>query len=743
MFSNFNRRPSKVDTHLLKRNPSFWPFTFVALESNDTTMSRITPGGRRRPLYPMAWGAGTKAFESTYKCYSVAAAGREDLENGDKILMPEKAFREVSRLRLQFPLTMMARNARKGGPPSQSRSRGGSTSIVNTRGGRKKSSGSSSSGQDPFIQYCGVLEFSSPDGVCHLPHWMMESLNLKEGGRVTLRSAKPLPKGDFAKFQPHKEEFLDFAMALGVRNVLELAMQHYSALAVGQTVLIQYGNDKYMLDVVEVSPGSAISLYGTVDLKVEFAPVPGSAAALAAAAEAAAANAANKENSLQDGGDGDNGSGTESIDSPPASSTRRSGAARSTTRSSRAGGPTTPASKRDSKNRARPRPGAGSQRSTTRSSPITPRGGRDAKKGATTTPRGSKGHREQIVGGSKASNASKANSSSGRRKKQENAKTTSAAPSPNSTAAIEAMAVRRKEKLSKFSKRGSLRAAGSSSKTASGTSHNNNNNVVGSAAPATSPIQPPLLGRSLASGATVPMERSTRTTESGGSTTAHEEAKPAPTWGTGYTLNNSKKVHSSEPIAQVRCNPILSVQRSSILTFFFSINFCHSLKPPPIPSKAAAAAAAAAPEGEQKTQQVFAGKGATLGGTIGGSSSGSSGSSGNSGNSGVAEKPWVAAARARHAKHAKKKAEENRRTKEAEDKVKEETATKCRAIAEAAAAAMSEEEKKDVARKAELEQARLAMESQIENKLLRDAELKRKREGRFTSQYNSQYNSPY
>jgi hypothetical protein len=229
------------------------------------------PGGRRRrPLYPMAWGAGTKAFEATYKCFSVAAAGREDLENGDKILMPEKAFREVSRLRLQFPLTMMAKNARKSGPPPQAIDRGGRRGTRGSRLNTKKSS-------EPFLQYCGVLEFSSPDGVCHLPHWMMQSLNLREGGRVTLRSAKPLPKGESAKFQPHTEEFLDFAMALGVRNVLELAMQHYSALAVGQTVLIQYGNDKYMLDVVEVSPGSAISLYGTVDLKVEFAPVAGSA----------------------------------------------------------------------------------------------------------------------------------------------------------------------------------------------------------------------------------------------------------------------------------------------------------------------------------------------------------------------------------------------------------------------------------------------------------------------------------
>ena len=84
-----------------------------------------------------------------------------------------------------------------------------------------------------------------------------------------------LSNGDLAKFQPHQKEFIDFAAALGVRNVLDLAMQHYSALSVGQTIIIQYGRDKYELDVVELQPRKSISLYGTVDLKVEFAPWDG------------------------------------------------------------------------------------------------------------------------------------------------------------------------------------------------------------------------------------------------------------------------------------------------------------------------------------------------------------------------------------------------------------------------------------------------------------------------------------
>ena len=102
-----------------------------------STMASPGAARRRRPLYPFAWGSGKRAFDATYKCYSVAAAGRDDLENGDKILLPEKAFREVSRLRLEFPLTMMARNARKAGVPSQGRGSG--------RGAGRSSFGSSSS----------------------------------------------------------------------------------------------------------------------------------------------------------------------------------------------------------------------------------------------------------------------------------------------------------------------------------------------------------------------------------------------------------------------------------------------------------------------------------------------------------------------------------------------------------------------------------------------------------------------
>ena len=75
---------------------------------------------RRKPLYPHAWGSGTKPFEATYKVFSVGACGRDDLEAGDKVILPEAAFREVSRLRLEFPLMMHVKSVKKAGPRSKS-----------------------------------------------------------------------------------------------------------------------------------------------------------------------------------------------------------------------------------------------------------------------------------------------------------------------------------------------------------------------------------------------------------------------------------------------------------------------------------------------------------------------------------------------------------------------------------------------------------------------------------------------
>jgi hypothetical protein len=52
-------------------------------------------------------------------------------------------------------------------------------------------------------------------------------------------------------------------------------MHNYSALSEGETIVIDAGGSKHWLDVVETRPPGAISLLGSVDLEVEFAPHKG------------------------------------------------------------------------------------------------------------------------------------------------------------------------------------------------------------------------------------------------------------------------------------------------------------------------------------------------------------------------------------------------------------------------------------------------------------------------------------
>ena len=121
--------------------------------------------------------------------------------------MPQTAFRDISRLKLPFPLIFELTKG-KAGPRSK----------------KKKQK----------RQLCGVYEFSAPQDQIFMPHWMMEGMRVKEGGKVSLMSVFELPKGVNMVLQPHKISFLDLAAAFGTKELLEQAMRNYSALTAGE-----------------------------------------------------------------------------------------------------------------------------------------------------------------------------------------------------------------------------------------------------------------------------------------------------------------------------------------------------------------------------------------------------------------------------------------------------------------------------------------------------------------------------
>jgi hypothetical protein len=265
-------------------------------------------------LYP-SWGSGTRPFEGTFVANSMACTDREDLETGDKVILPQSTLKDISRLRLPLPIMFEVfnprlsgsgnnstkTNARSSGPrrpagrqpavgrpsvhgaatrrqtrPNAGAKGGGAMVIGQQRKSNTKGQGgdASSDASDKPRQFCGVIEFSAPENVMFMPFWMMQNLRIKEGSQVRLKSvfAASVPKGIACKLQPHSLEFLDVAATMDLRELFEECFRNYSGLSAGETIVISVFGTKFKINVLETTPaGPLISLYGTVDLEVDFA----------------------------------------------------------------------------------------------------------------------------------------------------------------------------------------------------------------------------------------------------------------------------------------------------------------------------------------------------------------------------------------------------------------------------------------------------------------------------------------
>ena len=115
--------------------------------------------------------------------------------------------------------------------------------------------------------HCGVLEFVAEEGVVYLPYWMMQNLLLTEGDIVRVQYTK-LMKGNYVKLRPQTKDFLDIS---NPKAVLETTLRSYTCLTVGDSILINYNNKRYFIDIVEARPNDAISIVDT-DCEVDFAP---------------------------------------------------------------------------------------------------------------------------------------------------------------------------------------------------------------------------------------------------------------------------------------------------------------------------------------------------------------------------------------------------------------------------------------------------------------------------------------
>jgi ubiquitin fusion degradation protein 1 len=180
-----------------------------------------------------AMAGAPRVFSATFRAYSVAVLGRPELEDGDKVVLPQSALVALTQMEVQYPMMF------------------------------RLSGGTGGAGGAPRATHCGVIEFIAEEGRAYLPHWMMEGLRLEEGHFVEARNVV-LPKGSFVKFRPHSTDFIRLS---NPKAVLERHLPKFSCLTQGDTIALAYQGRKYYIDVVEVKPAVRARAHTTPQLR--------------------------------------------------------------------------------------------------------------------------------------------------------------------------------------------------------------------------------------------------------------------------------------------------------------------------------------------------------------------------------------------------------------------------------------------------------------------------------------------
>ena len=115
--------------------------------------------------------------------------------------------------------------------------------------------------------YVGMHD-SIIDERCFCHYRILQELFIEENSEVTLEVVK-LPKGTKVKIQPSNKEFLEIQ---DFKSVLEFNLvQNYNVISKGTNITIEHESKLYDLQIVELEPQDAVSLFNT-DIEVEFMP---------------------------------------------------------------------------------------------------------------------------------------------------------------------------------------------------------------------------------------------------------------------------------------------------------------------------------------------------------------------------------------------------------------------------------------------------------------------------------------
>lgn len=161
------------------------------------------------------------------RVYPSNFCSREDIDKGDKILLPASALNELYQLMSsrsnRSPLIFCLKNSVEG-----------------------------------KLTYCGVLEFVAEEGTCvfnpgncYVPQWMFKMLRFHEPGSpgsvCLVPDLKKSKEHSYVKLQPHLTKFIELP---NPKAILEIQLRNFTCLHVGDTITIKTFDGDYEIDIL-------------------------------------------------------------------------------------------------------------------------------------------------------------------------------------------------------------------------------------------------------------------------------------------------------------------------------------------------------------------------------------------------------------------------------------------------------------------------------------------------------------
>lgn len=195
------------------------------------------PNPAQPPAMHPSMRGGLPEFIDMLRAQPAFMVARNDLERGDKVLLPSSILENILQRYGELPQPLIF-----------------SVSSARTR-------------QTYFV---GVLEFTAPPQTVILPQWIFREMGLEPGENVRLGAVDRLPKASFLKIQPHKTRFIELGDPTAILNK---HLRDFTLARKGQVITIHVLNEEFQINVLEVKPETnygAATLINT-DVNLEFA----------------------------------------------------------------------------------------------------------------------------------------------------------------------------------------------------------------------------------------------------------------------------------------------------------------------------------------------------------------------------------------------------------------------------------------------------------------------------------------